>query len=222
MGEFLAISMWITLATVIPGLVTIAGIYLAMMTAYPQVCSTLPSINSNWLLSGIMISVMILTQALGILFEKIMIKLQVLGPESQEISIPKGIDPHGDENFTLERYNEYKGLYLLLAEMDEGDDSQGHLKRVIAQFFLTNNTIVSFAISLITLIILANINPTFVFDVRFKFYLVFLIAALIVSFLVVRIRFNVMTQCLWAVRRNRMKKPVATTKMRKLPYRTLD
>lgn len=210
MGEFLAISMWIALATVIPGLVTIAGVYLAMMTAYPQVCSTLPSINSNWLLAGIMIAVMILTQALGILFEWVMIKLRVIGPESKEISIPKGIDPHDEVNFTLRRYDEYKGLYLLLAEMDEGDDSQGHLKRVVAQFFLTNNTIVSFAVSLITLVILADINPAFVFDVRFHFYLIFLIVALIISYLVVRIRFNVMTQCLWAIRRKRMKKPAAT------------
>ncbi len=134
------------------------------------------------------------------------------GPISKDVEIPQGIDPLGVTKFTLEPYAEYQGLYLLLAELREKEDSQGHLQRALAQFFLTNNTMVSFAAGFIfTVVLLFQNNSRDLYHLlRGSAYLMALIACLIVSYCVARIRFEVMAKALWAARRRRIANPEKT------------
>jgi hypothetical protein len=156
--------------------------------------------------AGIAITVMILTQALGILLERILVRNQWLGPEKRPLTIPTGVDPCGVVEFTLEPYDEYKGLYLLLAELREDEDSHGHLQRALAQFFLTNNTLVSFAAGFVATLLALWLVPN-ALHLGGLIYLAAMTACLLVSFQVAKIRFEVMAKALWAARRRRLTKP---------------
>ncbi|MEA3405773.1 MAG: hypothetical protein U9R28_08545 [Pseudomonadota bacterium] len=207
MGAFLGISLWIALATVVPGLMTIAAIYAAIVVVNPDIILSYQALTNGlneWVVTGFAVTMMVLTQALGILLEKVLIDKQWLGPEIREVNIEKGIDPHGKTQFTLTPYFEYKGLYILLAELRENEDTQGHLKRVLAQYFLTNNSLISFLSGMLMAIILFLGNPnmdTFIDTLVFVAVLGVLFA---VSFKVAVIRFEVMTKALWAARRKRL------------------
>lgn len=206
MAAFLGISLWIALATVVPGLVTIAAVYAALAMAAPD---SLPGLSTDlkqlneWVYAGLAITIMVLTQLSGILLEGVFIRYRGLGPERLELEIPPGIDPMGLTRFTLEPYAEYNGLYLLLAELREHEDSQGHLQRALAQFFLTNNILVSFTVGIVITVAALKLNakpPAGAVLV----YLAALIACLAVSYSVARIRFQVMAKALWAARRRRL------------------
>lgn len=79
MGAFLGISLWVALATVVPGLVTIAVVSLAVSLASPAYFPELDLfvLDNDWVLAGAAITVMILTQAAGILLEEMIIKLRL-------------------------------------------------------------------------------------------------------------------------------------------------
>jgi hypothetical protein len=92
---------------------------------------------------------------------------------------------------------------LLLAELREHEDSQGHLQRALAQFFLTNNILVSFTVGItvtVAALMLRAQPPT----AAALTYLATLIAFLLVSYRVAHIRFQVMARALWAARRRRL------------------
>jgi len=206
MQAFLGISVWIALATVVPGLVTIAVLYGAFALANPSLLeSGLPAIEglNEWVFGGLAITIMIMTQSLGILFEGLCIRNHWLGPTQRDIRIPEGIDPLGLTRFNLEPYAEYQGLYLLLAELREHEDAQGHLQRALAQFFLTNNTLISYA-SGIAATLLVGWHTAGSDTLRAQIYLGVLVTCLLVSFKVTRIRFEVMAKALWAARRRRI------------------
>lgn len=95
----------------------------------------------------------------------------------------------------IEPYEQYKGLYVLLAQMSEREDSQGHLKRSIAQFFLTNNTLVSFGAGVILALAL-----TIAGEAALAYYSTGFLAVFGISYWVARIRFREMIKSLWAVR----------------------
>jgi len=209
-AAFLGISLWIALATVVPGLVTIAVLYGAIALASPSLFqSDFPTVATlgEWVYGGVAITVMVLTQALGILLEGILVRNHWLGPAQREIKIPQGIDPLGVTRFSLEPYAEFQGLYLLLAELRENEDTQGHLQRALAQFFLTNNTMISFtagiATTLLVMLLAQGANVTTALA-----YVAVLAACLGVSYAVARIRFEVMAKALWAARRRRIE-PIA-------------
>lgn len=221
MAAFLGISLWITLATVVPGLVTIAVIYAGLAVAAPCV---LPDLSTDlkqlndWVYAGLAITIMVLTQLAGILLEGAFIRYRGLGPEFLELEIPPGIDPMGLTRFTLEPYAEYNGLYLLLAELREHEDSQGHLQRALAQFFLTNNILVSFTVGIaITVVALAlgDRPPAGVALI----YLAALVVFLLASYRVARIRFQVMARALWAARRRRLEETAGPRKQRNVGRR---
>lgn len=207
MGAFLGISLWVALATVIPGLITIAAASAAIIIVSPDFVSAhynaMKDINS-WIGAGFAVTVMVLTQAFGILLEKILVDRKMLGPDSRKISIAKGIDPHGRTSFTLHPYFEYQGLYILLAELREEEDTQGHLKRVLAQYFLTNNSLVAFSAGIIVTIISFVLNPSLDSIIRTIAYIAILAFFLFISFKVAVIRFEVMAKALWAARRRRL------------------
>lgn len=209
MAAFLGISVWVALATVIPGLITIAVLFGACLVVDPALLNQSAAgapVMSDWGFPAIAIAVMILTQAFGILLEAQLVDRGWLGPASKEIDIPSGIDPCGMTRFSLEPYKEYRGVYLLLAELRETEDTQGHLQRQIAQFFLTNNSIVSFVAGiLVTGLLLWHVYPDRTGSA--VAYIVALLVFLLISFRVARIRFEVMAKALWAARRRRISEP---------------
>lgn len=203
MAAFLGISIWITLATVVPGLVTLAvlaGAAELVLGMAPAAIVRSSFFSSEWVDGGVAITTMVLTQALGILLEKQLVDRHLLGPTRLSVHIPEGIDPGGCEAFILEPYAEYQGIYLLLAELQEHEDVQGHLQRALAQFFLTNNTLIAFVLGiLVSLALMFRLG----FSAPGLVYVMTLVFCLLVSFHVARIRFVVMAKALWAARRRR-------------------
>ncbi len=212
MAAFLGISVWIALATVVPGLVTIAVLFVGLASTHPDSVTSLATDlkgMNEWVYAGGAITIMVLTQSIGILMEGLFVKKRWFGPTSKEVEVPQGIDPLGVTKFTLEPYAEYQGLYLLLAELREKEDSQGHLQRALAQFFLTNNTMVSFVAGFVfTAFLLFHHDPGQPGRVMGGLaYLAALTACLAVTYRVARIRFEVMAKALWAARRRRIACP---------------
>lgn len=208
MGAFLGISLWVALATVVPGLVTIACLYGAIVIVSPSyVGQYLESVwwPNDWVCAGIAISIMVLTQAIGIILEDLLVGKRWLGPEIRDIEIAEGIDPHEETHIQLKPYFEYEGLYILLAELREDEDTQGHLKRALAQFFLTNNTLVSFGTGIALAFAICALFPSWESLVRAAAYAAVLSIFLILSYKVAAIRFEVMARSLWATRRRRLK-----------------
>jgi hypothetical protein len=204
MGAFLGISLWVALATVVPGLVTIAVVFCAIVIANPTIiCSgnNIFTIPSDWVIAGIAITIMVLTQALGILLEELLVKLHLF-PGCTQLTVPSEFCSKGEKD--IDAYKQYDKLYILLAQLTEHEDSQGHLKRAAAQFFLTNNTLVSFFAGIIVSLVLAIVNNArgeYLF-----FYTLSMFFCLIISYWVAVIRFRVMAKCIWITDAVREKK----------------
>jgi len=202
MAALVGITLWIVLATVFPGFVTIAVLYGALVVITPELLQggiNVAGMDSEWLWFAIAVTAMVLTQAVGILLEELLIHMHWLGGQEKAIKCPAGLVPNDKTEFILKPYEEYQGLYIIIAQLREGEDSQGHLKRALAQFFLTNNTLVSFTVGIITAIALA-IGRDMGISVNAVLYISGLIVCLLVSYFVAVIRFKVMAKALWAVR----------------------
>jgi len=206
MSAFLGISVWITLAMVVPGLVTMAVLYGAIATTSD---GSMPSLlvkigePNEWVVAGFAVTSMIMTQAIGILVENTLVRFHWLGPETRSLSIARGIDPLGERRAEIKPYEEYEGLYLLLSELRHDEDSHGHLQSALAPFFRSNNTTVAFAIGTIATACRFVTTPS-VGWLPGLLYMFFLIACLLLTVYVARIRFDVMTRALWAARRRRL------------------
>lgn len=208
MGAFLGISLWVALATVVPGLITLACLFAGVEIVNPELMDRYMSgvlIGNDWIWTGFAVTVMVITQAFGILLEDLMIRKEWLGPATQDIDIPEGIDPRGETQYQLQPYKEYDGLYILLAELGKDEDSQGHLKRALAQFFLTNNSLVSFSAGIIFTVVICAFEPSLSVVMRGAAYIGVMGLFLFLSYRVVVIRFDVMVKTLWATRRKRVK-----------------
>lgn len=203
MSALVGISIWVTLATVIPGLVTIATVYGAFVVVAPSAFDAYLQASqgtSEWVWLTAAVTVMVLTQAVGILLEEVLVRNRWLGSETVDLTLKAEGNPEGRERVVLERYEEYGSLYILLAQLREDEDAQGHLKRALAQFFLTNNTLVSFAAGIVATAVLMALSPTASALARGGSYVGVLLVCLLVSYLVAVIRFDVMTKSLWATR----------------------
>jgi len=214
MGAFLGISLWIALATVIPGLVTISTWYIAIICINPEIKEIVSvySCNNDWIFASFAVTVMVLTQAFGILLEKYLIGNKKFDYSKECYSIDlsdvkEGVLPEGFKEEDFNPYSEYKGLYLLIAQLKEDEDSQGHLKRALAQFFLTNNTLISylsgiligcFVLLLSYFKVLNPINRKMLLS--FFVYQGLMVICFVVSLYVAKIRFNVMGKALFASR----------------------
>lgn len=214
MGAFLGISLWVGLVTVVPGLVTIAALYgafaVAASNSFQSSLSRLP-FSSDWIWSAIAVTIMVLTQAIGILLENFLVRRKWLGAKEKDVVLQKGIDPYGETRFTVWPYQEYKGLYILLAELGKDEDTQGHLKRALAQFFLTINTLVSFSAGLVATVIVGTYVAISTMGTKSALlgeglYLGLLVLCLWVTYRVAIERFQVMAQSLWVARRKTMAK----------------
>ena len=96
MTAFFNISVWITLAMVIPGLVSMATLFGAMVVG--DTCSLLPAASavkefSDWAVAGVAVTIMIMTQAVGILLESFLVDHKWLGPETIASSSPRALIP---------------------------------------------------------------------------------------------------------------------------------
>jgi hypothetical protein len=204
-SAFLGVSLWVALATVVPGLVTIACICGAYLATHEGLALPLEGTN-EWVLSSVAITVMVLTQGVGILLEELLVRLRGYGRTELTLHIPAGIDGPEKKTVEVKPYEEYGGIYLLLAELGPDEDAQGHLKRALAQFFLTNNTLVSFTVgAALTLVFRAvGKGDTAAASRVGVAYAVVMIVLLLVSYCVARIRFRVMAKSIWAARRKRI------------------
>ena len=194
MGAFLGISLWIALATVVPGLVTIAVLYFAFAFAGENsinYINTLLDWNNDWITTGVGVTIMILTQAIGILLEAFLVRFKLF-PGCKKLTVL--VQFGSKEEKQIDAYEHYSMLYILLAQLTESEDAQGHLKRTAAQFFLTNNTMVSFLAGVVLSTYLLTQN----FNSNLFAYSIGLFLCLFVSYWVAVIRFKVMTKSIWA------------------------
>lgn len=186
MGALFTVSYWITLVTVLPGLITIAAVYGGVAFINPGESEALHlflSGLSDWILVPILISILILNQALGILIEEGLIRFRLLGRNK--------IAPH-----SINPYQQYGKLYFLLAKMSKNDDPHGHLRRTIAQFFLTVNTLVSFSLGILTAVVIIILEGTLYLSAIG--YSGFMLICLMISYPVAIIRFREMARSIWA------------------------
>lgn len=196
MSALFTLSYWIALVTVVPGLVTLAAVYGAVAFVddgtWASVSSGLEATN-EWILVAGAVAVMVLTQGSGILLEEVLVGLRLLGRGP--------IPPHG-----IDRYDEYGRLYVLLARMTADDDAHGHLRRAVAQFFLTLNTLVSFGAGIAAAwIVVASSSPAASHPAADAWasawlYTLAMLACLGVSYAVAVIRMREMARSIRAVR----------------------
>lgn len=204
MNSLIALSLWIALVTVIPGLITIAALFGTFAFVEPDYTSTLNVTANEWIWGAVAVAIMVLTQAVGILLEGLLVGREWLG--DAEITLSDDLLDSGEfRSETINPYTEYERLYLLLVRLGESDDPYGHLERAVAQFFLTNNTLVSFGAGIVAtlgLLIATILTQGFVSDVLFRgiLYLGGLIAALAVSYHVAISRFRLMILSTWSLR----------------------
>jgi len=189
MGALFTVSYWITLVTIIPGLITIATVYGGITFITPEentLFDTLLTESSDWIVVPFVIAIIVLNQAAGILFEELLIRYRLLGR--------KNIDPH-----SINPYKQYGKLYFLLAKMSQDDDAHGHLRRTVAQFFLTVNTLVSFSAGILTAIVILLLDGS-ALSLAIGYSGVMLVC-LAISYPVAIIRFREMARSIWAADR---------------------
>jgi hypothetical protein len=197
MGALFTVSYWIVLVTVIPGTVTIATVTGAFAFIDPALLkrSSIGFMGSeDWLAIPVAVTIMILTQSLGILLEEVLISRKWLGRKKVA---PQDIDC----------YEEYDQLYHHLAEMKKDDDAHGHLRRAITQFFLTLNTLVSFLVGMSVALAIAFFerHQSGTIYKPAGIYLALMGGCFLVSYLVARIRFREMARSIWTARQRKGK-----------------
>lgn len=192
MNAFSSLTIWIILATVIPGLITIACVFIIINWVFPHYSIEYSQIN-NWFGFSIVVAIMIITQSFGVGLESILQK-----------TFPKKINSIKITNPTREKVeiaadDEYKGLYCVISGFKEGDDKHGHIQRIIGQYFLTANILVSYlaAILIVTaLVFFSNeLYPT-----RIIVFLLVMVLLCAITLFTLRMRYKVMIQSLWTIR----------------------
>lgn len=204
MNSLMAISLWFALVTVVPGLITIAAVVGGVVYIDAELFQIFDVQLNEWIWGALTVTIMILTQAMGIILEGFLVRRKMLGEST--ISVEKvrlGIGSETQE--VLKPYHEYEHLYPLLVLLEEGDDPYGHLERAITQFFLTVNTLVSFGAGIVTVIGimlfstgLHGLNTGVA--LRSALYGSILLFAMLISYRVAIIRFQVMAVSAWSLR----------------------
>lgn len=92
--------------------------------------------HSEWVIAGLAVTAMVLTQAMGITLEALLVKRRSF-PGCRSVRVPEDFGPATETE--MDAYKQYERLYILLARLEEDEDTQGNMKRASAQFFLTNN-----------------------------------------------------------------------------------
>lgn len=179
------------MATILPGVITIACLYVLLKWIFPDCNLVFPELYT-WFGLSVAIAIMVITQTLGICVEYLISKTY---PKKVRVTDIKTLT--GKEIDAAEYYN---SLYSLISVFKEEDDRHGHIQRIISQYFLTLNSLVSFTIGLVSALILyfsVHCNAGFY---RFLAYMIAMVLLLVITFMALRIRYNVMIICLWSVR----------------------
>jgi hypothetical protein len=135
---------------------------------------------------------MVITQTLGISVEYLISKTF---PKKVKVTDIKTLT---EKEIDAAKY--YNSLYSLISVFKEEDDRHGHIQRIVSQYFLTLNSLVSFTIGLISALILyfsAQCNAGLI---RFLAYMIVMVLLLVITFMALRIRYKAMIICLWSVR----------------------
>jgi len=203
MNALLGISLWITLVTVFPGFVTIALLVLSAYVLRPELISAgaLDAVpGSGTVLLSVFVTIMILTQFVGILLESLLTRTCLLGRTESKTAVVF-LAPRGATTLTekVDRRKEYGYRYQLLALFGENDDAHGHLKRVLAQFFMTNNVMAAILIAFVFSAALCGFDGALTWRPA-GFYLLSLFAFFVLALLTAGIRFRTMAISLRSAR----------------------
>lgn len=199
MGAFFSISFWIALATVIPGFIAAGVLYLCIAAAGLDIAFP----ESDWAALGILIGIMVLTQAFGILLEEVLVRFRLLGTPEQTFFVPDPARTGDVLRVAIEPYEQYRVVYGLLVQLGKDEDPHGHLERALVQFFLTNNSLVAFGGGALMAFALAlGATPA---QGSSGLVLIGLgcLVCLAVSYRVAAIRFRVVAESVWALRKLR-------------------
>lgn len=146
---------------------------------------------------------MVLTQAFGIFLEQVLVKFRLLGSSNQNFYIPDPSRTGEVLEVGIDPYSQYDVIYGLLVQLGRHEDPHRHLERALAQFFLTNNSLVAFAAGALLAFGLAmRAAPSEGSGALILIGIGFLIC-LAVSHRVAVIRFRVVAESVWALRKLR-------------------
>lgn len=192
MSPFSSLTIWIVLATVIPGFITIACLYLIFSWVFPGEQLPLPALN-NWIGVSLGVSIMIITQTFGILQEKMFESIGMLPKEIDSIATGK-----------IATAPIYEQLYSVLAGLQKEDDAHGHVQRVIGQYFLTVNNLVAYLLSIIVMMVVLILKPE-LYNLRVVGFTLVMVLLYVFTYFVMRVRFKGMIQSVWVLQ-NRIAK----------------
>lgn len=199
MGAFFSISFWIALATVIPGFMTVGVLHLCIAAAGLEYSI----VETDSVVIGVVVAIMVLTQASGILLEEFLIRFQLLGSDEQHFSVPDPRRTGEVLQVAINPYKQYDVIYGLLVQLGRDEDPHRHLERALAQFFLTNNSLVAFGLgSLLAFGLVFGVAPVERSGALVSIGIGCLIC-LVVSHRVAVIRFRVVAESVWALRKLR-------------------
>jgi hypothetical protein len=219
MSAMLSVSLWFALVTVVPGLFTLGTVRLAMLVVSgddSSLAAYLGDLDEFHLNLPIAVAAMIITQVFGILLEeRLLIPRRLLGRDRMDWKrvLPASVDPYADDHaglsqsesqpatYTIDPYTEYRALYLVLTSLGEDEDPHGHLQRIVAQFFLTLNSLVALIAGIAAVAVLVVVTPD---RVGYgAIYAASLLVGVIAVHQVAANRFALMGWGLWATRRRR-------------------
>lgn len=183
MNSFTSFSLWIVLASIAPGLVTIASIAVMMYFVDPELFLAyiwLFDGSSEWIMLAVAILIMVMTQSIGILQQKIFRNAGIYKEKTDEISM---------ESFRNK-------IYYTSLMMDKEYKTDKTIERIAAQFYLSNNILVSFDIALMTGIFLILYQPfssLIKYSVeRFIYGMIFFLVLYIIGLIVASSRYQLM------------------------------
>lgn len=192
MNIFNTLSSWIILSLVLPGLVTLAILYILLDWIFLIDIGTFASETSNWIGLSIAVSIMILTQTVGVVKERCLTNLWFRRIKPYRVKTFK----HHKINASEKIYpaGQFRHQYHLLLLLRNIDDPHGHLNRIAGQFYLSVNTSAACMIGLLVFIVLWITDGWEASDGLFLGCL-FLIYAL--TLYLVRIRYRILTEAIW-------------------------
>jgi hypothetical protein len=225
MAAMTSVSLWFALVTVVPGLVTIAALWLAVIAVQGTNLSLPQAIGNSDATVAIAaaVAVMVLTQTMGILLEeRLLIPRKWLGRGSRGWNkhFEHALDPFSFHDASscdqtkhahaINPYDEYVALYLVLTSLRKDEDAHGHLQRVAAQFFLTLNSIVALLTGIVATLGLLLFVPGRVLEG--VAYVVLLALGVVALWLVAANRFALLGWGLWGTRRRRLQEEIAANR----------
>lgn len=199
MNTFSSLTLWIILATVMPGLVTISCLLVIFRWVYPEVGDSFYAMTMNsWYEFSFVVAIMIVTQVVGIVQEQIFNGLKLF-PRQVELSAG-AVKLAKKLKIKAKRINpseEYGLLYMVLSMLQPDDDKHGHIQRVAGQFFLTVNCMASYLIGALVALAMAIRHGMTSEAVMF---LIAMLILYVFTFKAMQVRFTSLVSSLWIAR----------------------